>query len=127
MGCTHRRLLGNRKQGNGARPSEPGRKCLSRIAAAGWVNHCKISALGSPIEAIDCQAPLKQKPKTPIAPTNQRKNVRSGEVGLSDSAMRSKARKLGWSKSCGEPVETFMGRSGWRKEGTANSARWFKN
>lgn len=46
--------------------------------------------------------------------------------GLSDSAMRSKARGLGWSKTCGESVEQFMGRLGWRREGVKNEARWFK-
>jgi hypothetical protein len=77
------------------------------------------------VNLTDDQAPIEKDIPSPIAPIEHRKSMRSGN-GLSDSAMRSKARGLGWSKTCGESVEQFMGQQGWRREGVKNEARWFK-
>ncbi|MCY7323901.1 MAG: hypothetical protein LH660_19400 [Phormidesmis sp. CAN_BIN36] len=59
-----------------------------------------------------------------IAPKQRRKSGKSGD-GLSDAAVRNRAKALGWVKGCGESVEVFMSRSGWTRVGDKNSARWF--
>lgn len=56
----------------------------------------------------------------------RRKSAKRGD-GLSDPAARIRAKELGWVKGCGETVVVFMARFGWRREGLANKAKWFKD
>jgi hypothetical protein len=77
-------------------------------------------------EDVGISEPVEVEAPKPAAPSGKRKYSKRGD-GLSDPTARSKAKQLGWVKGCGESVEVFMARFGWRREGIGNGAKWFQD
>jgi hypothetical protein len=69
--------------------------------------------------------PPHDKPEAAIDDEPPPKWSRRHDGSISDATARGRARNMGWSKATGESVEVFLGRLGWRREGTGVDARWF--
>jgi hypothetical protein len=91
---------------------------LGKLSGLGGQTVAAPAAIPAPI-AIPVHVSGLPPASKPPPPLNSKKDW------VSDGSARKHAADLGWVKGYGQTVEAFLNARGWRREGTANTARWF--